>query len=400
MDNGRPPVVTMSCLGRIGRFGNQLFQYAFLRHYARSRGLEVQTPHWVGQELFGHADPPITLTLPVVYELSWDVETALLTRPELNVQNADLWGYFLLPTGFYAPEQRWFRDLFQPVGEPAETVSAAAAELRQRGATIIGLHVRRGDKTAGRHVLTPLATYRGWLQERWSGWPSPVLFIATDDPAIAAEFSEFQPVLAAELGETTDPEFYLDFFLLTQCDVLLISNSTFSFAAAMLNERAAQFVRPTPETGELVEFDPWDARPVLRDDLEARDYYADLLARATAATSEEAYRVVRGEIADNWMGNAGREAPLTEGYFGPLGQAHRLCMDSPLRTIPLDGRETARRDELLATLESDVPSDWFAAYVLAAMLYCEADEVRAPVDLAAIPQFLREDLIAFLARRS
>jgi hypothetical protein len=396
---GDVPVVTMSCLGRIGRFGNQLFQYAFLRHYARTYGLAVETPPWVGQKLFGCSDPPIARSLPTVYEPSWDVEAALATKPRQIVKNADLWGYFLLPSSVYAPERRWFRELFRPVGEVAVTVNAAAEKLRQRGGTIIGLHLRRGDKTSGRHALTPLDAYTGWLRERWRSWRSPALFIATDDPRVVTEFSEFQPILAAELGGETNPGFYLDFFLLTQSDLLLISNSTFSFAAAMLNERATQFIRPIPDRRELIEFDPWDALPVLPDDVKARDYYAGLLERAATAEDEQDYRAVRSDIADNWVGAAGSEGTLVEGYFGPLGQAHRLCMGSPLRKVPLDGADTAHRDQLLSAFESGLPDDWTTAYVLAAMLYCDADELRGLVSKASVAEFLREDLGALLGGR-
>lgn len=48
----------------------------------------------------------------------------------------------------------------------------------------------------------------------------------------------------------------------TEADALATSNSTFSFTAAMLNERASAPVRPDREQRGLVAFNPWDA-PVL-----------------------------------------------------------------------------------------------------------------------------------------
>lgn len=45
--------VTMRTLGQNGRFANQLFQYAFLRFYAREHGLDVQVPAWEGKKLGG-----------------------------------------------------------------------------------------------------------------------------------------------------------------------------------------------------------------------------------------------------------------------------------------------------------------------------------------------------------
>ena len=57
-------VLTMSILGKLGRFGNQLFQYAFLRICASQIDARVECPVWVGQYLFGHKDAPIAHNLP------------------------------------------------------------------------------------------------------------------------------------------------------------------------------------------------------------------------------------------------------------------------------------------------------------------------------------------------
>lgn len=47
-------VLAMSTLGRNGRFGNQVFQYAFLRIYAHRHGLEVRVPEWIDHAALGH----------------------------------------------------------------------------------------------------------------------------------------------------------------------------------------------------------------------------------------------------------------------------------------------------------------------------------------------------------
>jgi len=49
---------------------------------------------------------------------------------------------------------------------------------------------------------------------------------------------------------------------LSQCDIVGVSNSTFSFSACMLNRTGRRFERTTP-SGEFVEFDPWNAKPLL-----------------------------------------------------------------------------------------------------------------------------------------
>jgi protein subunit release factor A len=53
-NNDQQAVLTMSSIGKLGRFGNQLFQYAFLRICAERSGARIECPPWVGQALFGH----------------------------------------------------------------------------------------------------------------------------------------------------------------------------------------------------------------------------------------------------------------------------------------------------------------------------------------------------------
>ena len=62
----------MSSLGKLGRFGNQLFQYAFLRICAEKSGARVECPPWIGQTLFGHKDATISQQLPPAIE-RWEV---------------------------------------------------------------------------------------------------------------------------------------------------------------------------------------------------------------------------------------------------------------------------------------------------------------------------------------
>jgi hypothetical protein len=52
---------------------------------------------------------------------------------------------------------------------------------------------------------------------------------------------------------------------LSQCDIVAISNSSFSFAACMLNEKGKLFFRPHLSAKKLIPFDPWNSEPILRD---------------------------------------------------------------------------------------------------------------------------------------
>jgi hypothetical protein len=263
-----PPVpgaarLTMSTLGANGRFGNQLLQYGFLRMYAAEHGLAVETPDWLGRDLFDLQDPLPGKRLPLVRESEADFVASLNREIPQVWSNADLWGYCCYPSGRLRRHRDLFRDLFRPGRSVEPLVSAAAARLRERGDTLVAIHLRRGDFGYGRFWIAPGAWYAEWLDSFWHTLRRPVLYVATDDAAVIAELARFRPLGAADLGlAVPGAEFYPDFHLLAQADALAISNSSFSFAAAMLNTRARRFVRPDRSRGALVAFDPWDS-PVL-----------------------------------------------------------------------------------------------------------------------------------------
>jgi hypothetical protein len=106
---------------------------------------------------------------------------------------------------------------------------------------------------------------------------------------VRGDFAAFEPVTARELlsdgANAGMPAYYADFFYLTQCDVLAISNSMFSFNAALLNETAGIFARPVLGSANLVPFDPWDSKPILRREMynSVLDRYRDYLRQSYIA---------------------------------------------------------------------------------------------------------------------
>src|SRR5678815_5449560 len=82
VDEKDPRILTMTALGRLGRFGNQIFQYAFLKICARTSGASVQTQPWVGQALFGQNDPPVSVSLEPLVESGSTMESMLGIVPE------------------------------------------------------------------------------------------------------------------------------------------------------------------------------------------------------------------------------------------------------------------------------------------------------------------------------
>lgn len=255
-------------LGRNGRFANQLLQYGVLRLYAARHGLTLEVPPWLGRHLYDHDDPLPGPALPRVAEAEAAVmasflggRAGVLADPELA--DRDVSGYFCGDTTPLAPFREEFRALFTPGRHLQPHADALLGRLRDAGRTIVALHLRRGDFGWGRFWIAPVSWYLDWLETVWPTLDRPVLFIATDDPALLREFAAYRPVTARDLAEPiAGAEFFTDFHVLCHADQVAISNSSFSFVATMLNRYAGGFHRPDPARRALVSYDPW-ASPVL-----------------------------------------------------------------------------------------------------------------------------------------
>lgn len=257
--------LTMTTLGQAGRFGNQLLQYATARLWAERQGLELETPDWIGRWLYGCDDPLPGPPLPALHEDDCDL-LSILGGPTIGIgAGRDLVGYFCGDTTPLAPHRDRIRALFQPVGAAATHAAAAVSRLRERGCTVVAVHLRRGDFGGGRFWIAPEAWYLEWLDAVWPRLDRPVLCIATDAPALVQRFATYNPLQAGDLAPPVPgAEFFIDHSVLASADVVAVSNSSFSVTAAMLNPALQAAVRPDRAAGRLVPFDPWNG-PVLLD---------------------------------------------------------------------------------------------------------------------------------------
>lgn len=267
--------ISMRQLGDNGKFGNQLFQYAFLRLYARSHGLVALAPDWIGRDLFGFDDPIPGPVWPSVND-----ETAGLFAPLKDdgavFANCDLTGYFCRHTAEWNGGTAAFRALYRPIARVEAVLQRALARLHARGKTLVGIHVRRGDFGYGPFWIAPTSWYQAWLDGIWGSLDRPVLYVASDDPQAVREFRRYGAVSSDMLGVSLPGAgFYLDHYLLSQANLLAISNSSFSFTAAMLNEKGRVFVRPDPDQRSLTAFEPWNASTGLQPDISRHTYSPD-----------------------------------------------------------------------------------------------------------------------------
>lgn len=256
IDNKRR--VQMRSLGQNGRFGNQLLQYAFVRLYAHRHDLIAEFPDWIGRDVFNLDDPFPTAKFPTLDETEVDFFGSLSGQTGEIFADQDISGYFCGNTQQWAAWRDQFRDLFQPSQKVGPLLGQALDELRSRGSTIVAIHLRRGDFGYGRFWVAPSSWYVTWLKTIWARLDRPVVYIASDLPGPHADFAAFDAWSADRLGvDIPGAEFLIDHHILRHADYLATSNSSFSFTAAMLNERARSFVRPDADRRVLVAFDPW-----------------------------------------------------------------------------------------------------------------------------------------------
>lgn len=377
------PVISMSTLGTNGRFANQLFQYGFLKIYAKQHNLRVETLDWIGQYLFGHNDPVISKKLPEVIDRSTTVHNSKILNAKEPLKNVEIWGYFQYHTSYYNPEKEYFRSLFKPVPAVERKMQPALDCLRSKGKTAIGIHLRLKDYGFSYFFIAPTIWYKKWLESIWETVEEPVLFIASDEPEkVLQDFSEYNPVTTKDLGiELPEAEFYPDFYLLSHCDVLAISNSSFSFAASMLNERGKLFVRPDWRSQKLVSYDPWNSEPLLRD-VKIGKFESDRL------------RPLRQQMADRWLSLSPDRLEIT--YLSAVGTDLRLLLDMGLKDEPLTATEHKWVDRLNLQLASGLDTPAALQSLLILMLYRDAYQLPLNYAGAAIPNWFLHDFMEFL----
>jgi hypothetical protein len=373
----------MACLGRHGRWGNTLLAYFFLKAFARVHQLTSETPRWIGQDVLDVRDAAISEAHPIVlYDMVSEIcqehhhpmvtfsqaasrartvreiggRSLVVLRDPLLTDSGhalpgtclDLEGPYFLHTRHLAPHREYLRGLVQPLHALRGPLESAWRQLAARGDAVIGIHVRRTDfDTAlgqqGFEFVAPIRWYLAWLERVRHRYTNPVLFVATDSPrdvlpALAAwhpvtmrdlDLNIASPLLHPDLPVShvePDATFFPDWFMLTRCDALATSNSTFSFTASLINERASLFVRPDLRREALVPFDPWDSEPLLFLP-PARNLPLDVLRRLFFAQRGIGARAMRSNLrqALRWYVNVLRvRAMACRHYLGPGGLSREL----------------------------------------------------------------------------
>lgn len=270
-----------------GRFGNQIFTYFFLKLAEKELGLEIRSEEWEGVSIFGLPthEKPIIGSHPIEYSDAFSVTNT--PEQDLNylealserfgVQNFDVSGYFQYHTKLLAKYKQFYLDTFSIDEKFVNDVNEALSSFKSSPSQpVIAVHYRLGDyldyeKNGSEIFFTSSANeiaekINQILQQ--VGDRNPIIYLGSDDLERASRELNERGIahltsndLAGKLKKTNS--LYLDFVQFVFADILLISNSSFSFAAAMLNSKSSNFFRPRLGDKKFVKFDPWNDRILL-----------------------------------------------------------------------------------------------------------------------------------------
>lgn len=180
-------------LRNLGRFGNQLFRYAYARALAEQNGYELRTDEWVGEKIFtldGHeAERP-----DGTEEL--EIEGYCQNQESLIYSRADCRRWFELK-----PEVAWMLDLGMP---PMKEYSI--------------IHLRRGDYAGAGY---PLVGFKAAQAAMFSAIGNVPYFVVTDEKEPGEKNGEFEMIQ--------------DFYFMTLAKNLFRANSSFSYWAGVLS---------------------------------------------------------------------------------------------------------------------------------------------------------------------
>lgn len=256
-------MITFRKLGKLGRFGNQLFQYAGAKLYADLNNFESVFPKWTGNKIFdgvsrpyGSTDKIKSLFLPTrqlddikSYNRIDTVKFILGINnrlPEtINIKNLysnsedniNLYSYFQDEFSFELLKKhknlirRWFS--FKP------EIDSEYKKITNHLQPWIGIHIRRGDFVK-RGLAVPTIEYLELLKRISNG---KNLYIATDDKKAVDDFKDFKLVKAANPLPHI-PDFIFDFWMLKNAHTILGCGSTFSWWAAFLNKEGKYYSPP------------------------------------------------------------------------------------------------------------------------------------------------------------
>ena len=232
-------MISFNELGRSGRFGNQLFQYAFLRTTARRLGVKFFCPGWAGDRIFRLNDENERTSVPTPTDKAYrqPPENCGFVDSALRIEDGtDIRGYFQSEEYFdRAAVTRWYT--FRP-----ELVAAVQKKYNHVDlAQCAGIHLRFGDfRKDPRFMVLPPRYYAKALSILAH---RKHILVFSDEVGAAKEHLRRLP---GEFSYIEGNEGFEDLYLMTRCGAFVCSASTFSWWGAWLNDQPNKTVVAPP----------------------------------------------------------------------------------------------------------------------------------------------------------
>lgn len=226
-----------------GRFGNNLFQFAF--GYATSQRLGtsffMQEPLIPEYFTLSNYQPPSPEDIEAFIQSSpplYQTSTDNFDTPELlnNLKDHCIYQGFYQSEQFFMPFKEEILTLLTPRPHWVEQMQQACAEWFQR--PTIAVHVRRGDylETHPYCWALPLSFFHDCLARIPYLESYNVLFLSDSIDEVQAEFAHIPNAFFSRQSE------FIDFLVMMHADILIGSNSSFSWWGGYLNRKPNKLV--------------------------------------------------------------------------------------------------------------------------------------------------------------
>ncbi|KPA10235.1 hypothetical protein MHK_009549 [Candidatus Magnetomorum sp. HK-1] len=248
-------IITMNELGLSGRFGNQLLRYFEIKQYAKKHNLYLEVPDWIGRYFFEGCNDPL---------ISEEYETIHYKDPMfiLSVKNNHPPAKkFNLEKGGFPHNTKEGRQFAQKTLKLLpfwrNKLDPFLSNIKKNKNTLVSIHYRRGDFIKEGYYVPSSSVFLEWLESIWHNLDKPVLYIASDEvEVVKADFDKFKPFICKDFKETFYfDNFLTDFYILSQSDIIVLGQSSFSRTAAMINERSPKLYWVNPHIKKVVCFD-------------------------------------------------------------------------------------------------------------------------------------------------
>ena len=234
-----------------GGFGNKLFQIAASLSLAKDNNDEIILPEWDYKNFFKNK----IKTDDIVYSLKWDIwkEPGHNFFPIKYTENLRLDGYFQSEK-YFKDNSELIKYYFTPSEEIENYIQNKYGKLLED--ETVSIHVRRGDYLWANNRGLFYILDQNYFYNALKYFDKNIKILCfSDDIKWCKENFKMENIFFIENEKN-----YVDLFLMSKCKNNIISNSTFSWWGAWLNQNEnKKIISPNKDKwfGEGWKYHPW-----------------------------------------------------------------------------------------------------------------------------------------------